>query len=278
MAVHRALPAEGVVKQDVLRRRGQILAPAHDVRDSHEPVVDHVREIVCGIAVGLEQDLVPHLAVGHGDGAEDLVGVFGLSVKRDLLSDDVGLARGRSRVRLRGIDVPAVSVIPADPVRLPEALKALLAAEAAVGVSALYELLGVFAVDPLLLALALDVRTRRSSDARALVVFEPCRLQRLEDHVLGALDQSLPVGVLDAEDELSAGGAGDKVGVQRGAQVAYVHISGRRRREARHDLLFFSLSLRRGCVLYFCHIFYIFVHKGSKLLFYVIIHTSFFPV
>jgi hypothetical protein len=42
-----------------------------------------------------------------------------------------------------------------------------------------------------------------------------------------ALDEPALVGVLDAEDEGAAGAAGDQPGVERGAQIADVHVARR---------------------------------------------------
>ena len=58
-----ALPAEGLVEQDVLGGGGDPLLGADDVGDLHEVVVDDVGEVVGGEAVGLEQDLVVDVRV-----------------------------------------------------------------------------------------------------------------------------------------------------------------------------------------------------------------------
>ena len=53
MDIRGALPAERVVHQIVFGRGREILATADDVRDAHEMIVHHVREIVGGHAVAL---------------------------------------------------------------------------------------------------------------------------------------------------------------------------------------------------------------------------------
>ena len=53
MDIRGALPAERVVHQIIFGRGREILAAADDVRDAHEMIVHHVREIVGGHAVAL---------------------------------------------------------------------------------------------------------------------------------------------------------------------------------------------------------------------------------
>ena len=107
-------------------------------------------------------------------------------------------------------------------------------AEAAVGVAALHEELGVVHIEPA--ALGLHIGADGAADVRALVVLEAAFGERAVDDVHRALDEPALVGVLDAEDELAAVRAGDKVGVERGAQVADVHIARGAGREARAHL------------------------------------------
>src|SRR5699024_463552 len=71
--------------------------------------------------------------------------------------------------------------------------------------------------------LALHIGAELSPHVRALVVLQAHLLQGLVDHVLGAFHQPLPVGVLNAQDELPALGLGHQVLVQGRAQVAHVH-------------------------------------------------------
>ncbi len=58
-----ALPAEGLVEEDVLGGGGDPLFGADDVGDAHEVVVDDVGEVVGGEAVGLHEDLVVDVGV-----------------------------------------------------------------------------------------------------------------------------------------------------------------------------------------------------------------------
>ena len=69
----RDIPAERLVEQDVLRRRGDELCTAHDVRDVHEMVIDDVGEVVGRHAVTLQEYLVLELFVLDRDVAVEHV-------------------------------------------------------------------------------------------------------------------------------------------------------------------------------------------------------------
>ena len=55
------------------------------------------------------------------------------------------------------------------------------------------------------------------------------------------LDETPLVGILNAENEGAAGVAGDEIGVERGAQVAHVHIARGGGGEARAHLAVWDL-------------------------------------
>jgi hypothetical protein len=67
MGVGRVFPAEGGVKVDVQGRAADPLVGAQDVADLHEVVVDDIGQVIGRQAVGLQQDGVGDLAVGHDD-------------------------------------------------------------------------------------------------------------------------------------------------------------------------------------------------------------------
>ena len=117
-----------------------------------------------------------------------------------------------------------------------EAFRRLLGlfAEAAVGVTALYEELGVIHIEPA--ALGLHVGADGASNVRALVVGKPALLHRLIYDVDSTLNKALLVRILYSQYELAPGAARDEVGVKRGAQVADVHVARRAGREPGADL------------------------------------------
>ena len=81
-------------------------------------------------------------------------------------------------------------------------------------------------------ALALDIGADRAADVGALVPGQTGGLQRVVDNVGGALDQTALIGVLNAQDKGAAVVARLQIGVQCGAQVAYMHIACGGRRKA----------------------------------------------
>ena len=201
--------------------------------DAHEVVVHHVGEVVGGQAVGLEEDLVVQLGVVHSDVPVHRV-VEGGGALGDALADDVGLpgvypglglggGKGAAGVGL-AVEIPGIL------------LALLLLAEAVVGVAPLHQQTGVLSIG--VPALGLDIGGHRAAHVGALVVVQPALRQGAVDHLCGTLHphglvddiggigyQTALVGVLDAQDELAPGVAGDEIGVQGSAKVAHMHIS-----------------------------------------------------
>ena len=103
-------------------------------------------------------------------------------------------------------------------------------AEAGVGVAALDEPPRVLAVD--LGALRLAVGAVGAADVGPLVPLQPEPAQARHQLLLGAGDEALAVGVLDAQDELPARLAGDQVVVERGAPAPEVRVPRRARGKA----------------------------------------------
>ncbi len=72
--------------------------------------------------------------------------------------------------------------------------------------------------------LRLDIGPHRAAHVGPLVPGEPAAPHGGVDHVHRVGHQTALVGVLDAQDELPPGVAGNKPGVQRRAQIAHVHV------------------------------------------------------
>ena len=164
------------------------------------------------------------------------------------LPDDVGDAGVQLLLDLLGGQVAAVAVVLGghagsllDFVKL---LQAVLVAEAIVGVAAFHQLQGVFLEHAH--ALALDVGAHGAADVGAFVPDQAGLFQGVVDDVHRALDVAGLVGVLDAEDEGAVIFLGDKVGVQRSAQVSDVHIAGGAGREPGAD--FFEIHFRNPSI------------------------------
>ena len=200
--------------------------------DAHEVVIHHVCKVVGGQAVALDEHLVVQALVLHGDVAEDLVVEGGGSLMGDALADNIGLPFGGEAVGLLPAHA-AAGVVPA--VEFAAVLLGLgLLAEAAVGVAALHQQLGVFLIEGP--ALGLDVGGDGSADVRALVMLQVALGHGLVDHIHRALHQAALVGVLNAQDELALAVSGDKIGIERRAQVADVHVARGRGGKARAHL------------------------------------------
>ena len=225
------LPAEGVVHEVVFGGGREVLAAADDVRDAHQVVVDDVGEVVGGHAVALEQDAVFHVLEVDGHGAVDGVFVAAAALGGDILADDVGHARGELFGDLFLGEVQAMLVVAGGAVFPFERLDALAVAEAVVRPAQLDQLFGVFLIDGG--ALALHIRPVCAADVRPFVVAEPGVFEGVVDDLHGAVDVALPVRILEAQDELAPLLFGEQVGVQRGAQVADVHIARGAGRESR---------------------------------------------
>ena len=231
------LPAERIVQQVVLRRRGQILAAADDMGNAHQVVVHDVRKVVGRHTVGLDQNLVVQLLDIDLDMTVDNIVKARHAALGDLLADDIRLARGQLGGNFLGGQVAAVAVVVGHFARsalgLVHFVQALLGAEAVVGLARLDKLLGVLLEHTH--ALALHVGADGTAHVGALVPGQAGSLERAVDDVGSALDQAALVGVLNAQDEGTAVMAGLQIGVQCGAQVADVHIARGRRRKTGAD-------------------------------------------
>ena len=113
MDIGRYLPAERLIEEVVLRGRAEVLAASDDVGNAHRVVVDNVREVVGGVAVGFYQDLILQLAVLDGDFAEYRVGEGRAALDRHFLADNIGHALSEKAVDLLLRKVAAVSVVAA---------------------------------------------------------------------------------------------------------------------------------------------------------------------
>ena len=107
-------------------------------------------------------------------------------------------------------------------------------AEAVVRAALFHQQLRILSVG--VAALGLDIGRDRAAHVRAFVVGQVTLRHGAVDHVCRTLHQTALVGILNAEDERAAAAAGDKPGIQRGAQIADVHIPGGRGGEPGADL------------------------------------------
>jgi len=216
------LPAEGLVQQIVLGCGGQVLAAPDHVGDAHEVIVHHVGEVVGGQAVPLQQHLIVQSLVLHGDVTEGHIMEGGGALVGDPLTDHVGLTGSQIGGHFFLAQIPAGIV---RPVKLAGVLLGFrLLAEAVVGCALFHQELGVGQIQ--VPALGLDIGAGGAAHVRAFIVIQMALLHGAVDHVRSTLHQTALIRILDPENEGAVGVAGDEPGVQRGAQVAHVHIAG----------------------------------------------------
>ena len=224
-------PPKGLVEQVILGRGGEVFAAPNHMGNAHEMIVNDIGKIIGGQAVPLHQNLVVQGAVFHGDLPKGGVGEGGGPCMGDFLTDDIGLAGGQLGRNLL-LGQAAAGVL--SPVKISAVLLRLrFLAEAVIGVAFLHQQLGEFAIEPP--ALGLDIRPHRATHIGALVVGQSALGHGTVDELRGPLHLPSLVGVLQAEDELAAGFPGDEPGVQGGAEIAHVHVSGGRRGEPGAD-------------------------------------------
>ena len=235
--INRRLPAERGVEQIVLRSGGKILVASYDMCNAHSVVVDHVCEVVGRHSVGLEQHLVVQVGILDRDIAVYLIVERGGTLVRDLLADNAGFARVVALLSLCGVEVAAgAAVSGGKTVRGILAAVLALGAEAVVSVAALDQLLRVFLEHTH--TLALNIRTAGAADIRTLVPVQTAGLEGSVYYISCALNVAPLIRVLDTENELSMVLSRDEVSIQRGAQIAYMHVPSRAGRKSCPDFHF----------------------------------------
>ena len=140
----------------------------------------------------------------------------------DPLTDHVGLAGSQISGHFFLAQIPAGIV---RPVKLAGVLLGFrLLAEAVVGCALFHQELGVGQIQ--VPALGLDIGAGGAAHVRAFIVIQMALLHGAIDHVRSTLHKTPLIRILNAEDKRAASVAGNEPGVQRGAQVAHVHIAG----------------------------------------------------
>ena len=217
--VYWDLPAEGLIEKDVLRRRGDELRAADDMGNAHEVVVHDVGEIVRGHPVALDEYLILQFSVVDGDGAVHDVVKGGAARQGHLLTNDIGISCVQVLFHICRIEVAAAPVI---------AGKALVGApflriaETAVGEALFHQFFRVFLIN--FLSFALDVWPAVAADVWPFVGENIGFGQRPLDEVHGVRHVTGPIRVLDAQEEITPLGFGEKISVKRRPQVADVHV------------------------------------------------------
>ena len=234
MHVSGSFPTVCIVEKNVLGGRGEVLGASYNVSNLHEVVVDYVCEVVGGIAVSLDEDLVLELGVVHGNLTEYRVCVRGHALGRHLLSDNEGDAVCEILLDLFFREVSAVTVISAGCILFMELFKSLLGAEAIVCCAEVDELLCVLHIDGL--SVALYVRTVVTANVGTFIPKKTGDIKCGFDYVCCALYQSFTVGIFDSQNKSTVAVLGNKVRIERSPKVSDVHI-----------------TCRAGCKSCYCH-------------------------
>ena len=242
----RNLPAERLIEQVILRRRGQVLHAAHDVGDAHQVVVDDVGEVVGRHTVLLNQHHVVERVIREGHVAEHEVIIAGFARRRRVLADDIRHARIQLALNFLLRQVQAVLVV-LEHFALRFARRAalfqlFLRAEAVVSVARLDQLLCIGQVQ--ILALRLDVRADRAAHVRAFIPVHAAAAQRVVNDLRRAFHKAHLIRILNAQDEFAPILPGKQIPIQCRAQSAQMHKARRRRRKScTHFLIHFLILL-----------------------------------
>ena len=215
-------PTKCLVQQIVLGSRGEILAAAHHMGDTHQMVIDDVGEVVGGQTVALQKHLIVQRGVFHSNIAEDSIVEGGAALCGDALTNDIGLTGGNAGLSLikRQITAGIGSTLEVAAVLLGLALLA----EAVVSAALFHQELGVLTVG--IAALGLDVGGHRAANIGAFIVGEAALSHGAVDHIHSTFHQTTLIGVFNTQDESTVIGAGNEPSIQCRTEIAYVHITG----------------------------------------------------
>ena len=221
---------ERAVERNLARGGGEQVLTAQHVGDAHERVVNGVHEGVQRVAVGADDHVV-----GYGTGLE---GDFAANqvVEGDVLIGHAQTPHGLAALSAVGflllLGEAAVVVVVAELRVLAGCLAAFLhlvgGGEVLVHVAALNELLEDLVIDAGGLTLGLAVGLVRAANAHAFVPVDAEPVQGLEHLVERLFGVAGGVGVLNAEDELTAGVACVGPVEEGGAHHAHVRGAGGR--------------------------------------------------
>ena len=208
--VHRRLRAERLEHEQLLRRVGEVVLAAHDVRDLRVEVVDRDGEVVEDAAVGARDDGVVEMHVGERRVPADEVVHDGLALVGHAQADRAALLRLAPEAALRAV------------LRLVGVDLGLRGGRA----------VGVAVVEQPLQHLLVALGARDLAD-RPLVVVELEPAQGVEDLLDVLRGGALAVGIFDPQHERPAVVSREQPVVQRRAGAADVQRAGRRRSEAK---------------------------------------------
>ncbi len=107
--------------------------------------------------------------------------------------------------------------------------------ESVIGPTCLDQTIGIFGV--CLATLALTIRSVGASDTDAFVDLDSAPLQGFDDVILGPRNETLRIGILDAQNHLAPVTAGEQIVIKRRAHSSHVEGSRGTRSETHANLL-----------------------------------------
>ena len=225
---------ERLVEKNLPRRVRQVIFTPDHMRHFHQRVVHDDGEVVCGGAVGAQDDgiaddigLEPHLAA-------DRVLEDDVAAVRYTKANGGMLAGSDSHLHLVVREVTAgARILHRTPVldgRLPVRFELRRRAEAVVGGPGAEELLGVRLIE--VQPVGLPIRSARPAHVGPLVPIETEPPEVADNRRLRLAGRAFGVRVLEPEDEDAVGSARKQPVEQRGARVADVELAGRARGES----------------------------------------------
>ena len=212
------------------RHAAQPLVAAQDVRNLHEVVVDHVGEVIRRKAVRLDQDGVAIVVVVERLDLPQQIHEARFARQRHSEADHAGRAR-RLQLGALGRGQGAAMPVVADgwlfarPLPLAQRFDALFRTITTIRQALTDQPLAPFVVERQ--PLRLEIRPVCAADRRAFVPLHIQPAQAVHDVLQRVWHKARAVGILDAQDEASAGVAGVKPVEQRGPCAAQVEIAGR---------------------------------------------------
>ena len=206
----------------------------------HQMIVDHVGKVIGRKTVGLQQHALVQIIIVNFNIAVNFVMEVRFALFVDRLADGIGLAGGNSCPCLfQRQPLARVLKFGGNGVFFRFVVFRLVfrRAETIMGTAQLNQLVGIFGIDRL--SFRLDVRSVAAADIRPLVPIHANGFQGRINNVGCAFDIALLVGIFNPKQKIAAGRFGDQIFVQSGAQVADMHITGRRRRKSGSCFHFF---------------------------------------
>ena len=219
------IPPHRLIDLHLEERIGQVVVAPDHVRDRHIVIIDHYRVLVDRRSVAAQDDPVIEFGVGDPNGALNKVLDNGFALARRFQSNG-GFDPRRSLAR---VAIPPVSIVSGWTALgdrlLPHLLQFLGGAVAVVGVSAGEQ----FTRD---LGVTRDAGRLKNG---LLVAGQAQPVETVENCLRRGSGAALAVGVLDAQQELSAAMAGVQVVEQRDPGAANMQRPGGTWREASTD-------------------------------------------